>query len=92
MDFELSDDLVALQDMARRFAADNIAPHARQWDREADIPREVVAKLAEAGFLGIFLPTEHGGADLGDLAATVIMEEIALHCGGKELMLDSHNA
>ncbi len=92
MDFELSDDLVALQDMARRFAADNIAPHARQWDRDADIPREIVAKLAEAGFLGIFLPTEHGGADLGDLAASVIMEEIARHCGGTALMLDAHNA
>lgn len=92
MDFDLPEDLVALQDMARRFAAENIAPHARQWDREADIPRELVAKLAEAGFLGIFVPSEYGGAGLGDLAATVIMEEIARHCGATALMLDAHNA
>ncbi len=45
MDFELSDDLMALRDVARRFAAEEIAPNARQWDREADIPRDVVAKL-----------------------------------------------
>lgn len=92
MDFDLPEDLAALRDVARRFAAETIAPNARQWDREGDIPREVVAKLAELGFLGIFIPEEFGGAGLGDLAATVIMEEIARHCGGTALMLDAHNA
>ncbi|MDO8630861.1 MAG: acyl-CoA dehydrogenase family protein, partial [Phycisphaerales bacterium] len=72
MDFELSDDLAALQDVARDFAAEHIAPHARKWDREADISREVVTKLADLGFLGIFAPTEYGGAGLGDLGAAVI--------------------
>lgn len=92
MDFELSEDLVALQDVARDFAAEHIAPHARQWDREADIPRDVVRKLGELGFLGVFTPTEYGGSGLGDLAGTVIMEEIARHCGATALMLDAHNA
>jgi len=92
MDFELNDDLKALQDVARDFAAEHIAPHARKWDREADIPRELVAKLGELGFLGIFAPIEYGGSELGDLGAAVIMEEIARHCGATALMLDAHNA
>ncbi len=92
MDFELNDDLRALQDVARDFAAEHIAPHARQWDREADIPRDLVRKLAELGFLGIFTPSEYGGSGLGDLAGTVVMEEIARHCGATALMLDAHNA
>ncbi len=92
MDFELNEDLLALQDVARDFAAEHIAPHARQWDREADIPREVVRKLADLGFLGVFTPTEYGGSGLGDLAGTVVMEEIARHCGATALMLDAHNA
>lgn len=92
MDFELSEDLLALQDVARDFAAEHIAPNARQWDREADIPREIVRKLGELGFLGVFTPTEYGGSGLGDLAGTVIMEEIARHCGATALMLDAHNA
>ncbi len=92
MDFELTDDLAALQDVAGRFAADHIAPNARQWDREADIPREIVAKLGELGFLGIFVPTEYGGCDFGDQEAAVIMEEISRHCGATALMLDAHNA
>lgn len=92
MDFDLPEDLVVFQDLARRFAAETIAPDARKWDREADIPREVVAKLAEAGFLGIFIPSEYGGTGLGDLGAAVLMEEIARHCGATALMLDAHNA
>jgi len=92
MDFELSDDLKALQEVARKFAAEVIAPNARQWDRDADIPREVVRKLGELGFMGIFIPEEFGGCGFGDTEATVIMEEIARHCGGTALMLDAHNA
>jgi|CXWL01.1.fsa_nt_gi alkylation response protein AidB-like acyl-CoA dehydrogenase len=92
MDFELNEDLRALQDVARDFAAEHIAPHARQWDREADIPRDLVRKLADLGFLGIFTPTEYGGSGLGDLGGAVIMEEIARHCGATALLLDAHNA
>jgi len=92
MDFELSEDLLALQDVARRFAADHIAPNAREWDREASISRDAVAKMGELGFLGIFIPTEYGGCGVGDLEATVIMEEVARHCGATALLLDAHNA
>ena len=80
MDFELPEELSGLQDVARRFAAEHIAPHAREWDRNAEIPRDLVAKLAELGFLGLFTPTEFGGSGLGDLAVAVITEEIARHC------------
>lgn len=92
MDFELSEELSGLQDVARRFAAEHIAPHAREWDRNAEIPRDLVAKLAELGFLGLFTPTEFGGSGLGDLGVAVITEEIARHCGATALMLDAHNA
>ncbi|MCH8146512.1 MAG: acyl-CoA dehydrogenase family protein [Planctomycetes bacterium] len=92
MDFDLSEDLLALQEVARRFAAEHIAPNAREWDREASIPRDIVAKLGELGLMGIFIPTEYGGCGFGDLEAAVIMEEIARHCGATALMLDAHNA
>jgi alkylation response protein AidB-like acyl-CoA dehydrogenase len=92
MEYQLSDELLALRDVVRRFADEHIKPGARQWDREADIPRDIVAKLAELGLLGIFIPTEYGGSGLGDLGAAVIMEEVARHCGATALMLDAHNA
>lgn len=92
MDFDLPDDLVALKDLAGKFAAEHVAPHARHWDRDADIPRDLIRKLGETGFLGIFVPEQYGGTGLGDLGATVIMEEFARHCGATALMLDAHNS
>jgi len=91
MNFELSDDMVALRDMARRFAADEIGPKARQWDRDGEIPRNVIKKLGELGFLGILVPADLGGAELGYLGNTIVMEEIARQCGGTALMLAAHN-
>ncbi|MCC7292996.1 MAG: acyl-CoA dehydrogenase family protein [Phycisphaerales bacterium] len=92
MDFDLPDDLVALKDLAGKFAAEHVAPYARHWDRDADIPRDLIRKLGETGFLGIFVPEKYGGTGLGDLGATVIMEEFARHCGATALMLDAHNS
>jgi len=92
MDFELPEDLVALEDVARKFAAKHVAPYAREWDRNADIPRDLIQKLGETGFLGIFVPPEFGGSGLGDLGASIIMEEFARQCGGTALLLDAHNS
>lgn len=89
---ELPEDLAALQEVAAKFAAEHVAPNAREWDRNADIPRQVIKQLGELGFLGIFIPELYGGAGLGDLGATVIMEEFARHCGATALMLDAHNS
>lgn len=91
MDYQLPDELIPLRDLARKFAAEVIAPNARQWDRESHLPEEVIRQLAELGFLGILIPEEFGGAGLSYLANTVIIEEIARHCGGTALMLAAHN-
>ncbi|MCG3130093.1 MAG: Acyl-CoA dehydrogenase [Phycisphaerae bacterium] len=92
MNFDLPDDLAALKDLAAKFAAEHVAPYARAWDRDADIPRELIRKLGETGFLGIFTPEQYGGTALGDLGAAIIMEEFARHCGATALMLDAHNS
>lgn len=92
MNFDLPDDLVALRDLAAKFAAEHVAPYARAWDRDADIPRDLIRKLGETGFLGIFTPEQYGGTALGDLGAVIIMEEFARHCGATALMLDAHNS
>lgn len=91
MDFELPDDLKMLRDMARKFAAQTIAPNAREWDREGRIPDSVLAKLAELGFLGILAPHDLGGAETSYMGMTVVVEEIARHCGGTALVLAAHN-
>ncbi len=91
MNFELSEEQIALRDMARKFAADVIAPGARAWDRENNIPDEVYKQLGELGFMGLMIPAELDGSQLGYVDATIVIEEIARHCGGTALMLSAHN-
>ncbi|MCP4590832.1 MAG: acyl-CoA dehydrogenase [bacterium] len=91
MDYELPEDVVMLRDMARKFAADKIGPNAREWDRTGEIPGEIIKELGELGFLGMRVPPEYGGAGLGYLAVSAIIEELACHCGGTALMVAAQN-
>ncbi|NOX59572.1 MAG: acyl-CoA dehydrogenase [Planctomycetes bacterium] len=91
MNYELPDELKMLRDMARKFASEEIAPFAREWDREGVIPQATIDKLAALGFLGVMVPEELGGAGTSHLGMTVVMEEIARRCGGTALMLAAHN-
>jgi alkylation response protein AidB-like acyl-CoA dehydrogenase len=91
MNFDLPDDIVALRDVVRDFAANEIRPYAREWDREQHLPDELVAKLGELGLLGIMVPEQYGGAGQSYLANSVMVEEIARHDGGVALMISAHN-
>lgn len=91
MGFDLPEDIVALRDVVRDFAAKEIRPYAREWDREQDLPDETIAKLGELGLLGIMVPTEYNGSGLDYLANSVIVEEIARQDGGIALLVAAHN-
>ncbi len=77
MDFDLSEELVAVQDLARDFAEKEIAPTAAKDDREHTFRRDLVLKMGELGFYGCVIPEEYGGNGLGFLALALITEEIA---------------
>ncbi len=94
MDFELPEDIVALREVVRKFAAEEIRPRARQWDRDQQIPDEFIRKLAELGLLGTLTPEEFGGSkhpEHGYLANAVIIEELARQDGGLALLVAAHN-
>ncbi len=91
MTFELPEDLAGFRDVTRSFAADKIAPHAREWDEKKWIPDEVIAEMGRIGLLGVTIPEELGGAGQGMLGMTVVVEEIARHCGATALMLAAHS-
>ena len=58
MDFELSEEQRAIRDLARDFAAEQIAPHAGRWDEEETFPVEAMRKAAELGFAAIYARPE----------------------------------
>jgi glutaryl-CoA dehydrogenase (non-decarboxylating) len=78
MDFALSEEFEILRKTVQDFAAEQIAPHADEWDADHYLPHEEAIKpMGELGLFGTVIPEEYGGSDMGWLAATIITEEIA---------------
>jgi glutaryl-CoA dehydrogenase (non-decarboxylating) len=77
MDFDLSEELIAVRDLAREFAEKEIAPTAAKDDRERNFRGDLVKKMGELGFYGAVIPESYGGSGLGFLAMVLITEEIA---------------
>lgn len=82
IDFSLSDDQVQLQNLARKFAKEEIIPKAAQHDETGDYPHEIVKKAWELGLLNTHVPAEYDGLGLGTLEACIIAEEFAYGCSG----------
>ena len=89
--FELSEDQRAIQDMARKFTADAITPHAAAWDESHYFPRDVVKASADLGFGAIYVSEESGGIGLGRLEAALIMEAMAYGCPATSSFISIHN-
>jgi acyl-CoA dehydrogenase len=89
--FQLTDDQLAIQDMARKFTADRITPFAAQWDEDHHFPRDVVQAAGELGFGSIYVSEESGGIALGRLEAALIMEAMAYGCPATSAYVSIHN-
>lgn len=91
MDFNLSEDQQAFQEMARGFARDVFAPNAEKWDEERIFPVDALRQAAALGFAGIYVGEEHGGSALSRLDAAVIFEELASGCTSTAAYISIHN-
>jgi hypothetical protein len=80
MNFELTDEQQLIRETARNFAKGEIAPRARDNDRNEHFDTELVAKMAEQGYLGAIVPPEYGGAGLDYLTYGLIVEEVGRAC------------
>src|SRR5215213_903876 len=92
MDFDLTEEQRLVRDSARDFATREIAPKAAEIDKSGRWPAEVVAKMAELGFLGMAIPEEHGGAGLDNLSYALVMEEISAACASCGVIMSVNNS
>jgi short-chain 2-methylacyl-CoA dehydrogenase len=92
MDFLLSDDHGAIQELVRDFARNEIAPVAEELDREKRFPYEIVGKLGELGLMGIPFPEEHGGGGGDTLAYALAVEELARVDSSVAITLCAHTS
>src|SRR5438128_6329172 len=89
--FDLTDDQLQIQEMARKFTADAITPFAADWDEKHIFPRDTIREAAGLGFGAIYVSEESGGIGLGRLEAALIMEAMAYGCPSTSAFISIHN-
>jgi alkylation response protein AidB-like acyl-CoA dehydrogenase len=89
--FELPEATRELQQVARDFAAERIAPHAVEWDLARHFPVDVLREAAGLGMAGLYVREENGGAGLSRLDAAVVFEALATGCPTVSAFLSIHN-
>ncbi len=71
---EITDEQQMIRDVARDFAQNEIKPIAAEIDREGRFPADLVKKMGELGFMGIFIPVEYGGSGMDTLTYVLALE------------------
>jgi alkylation response protein AidB-like acyl-CoA dehydrogenase len=89
---ELTDEQREIRDLARRFADEEIAPHAGAWDREHRFPKAVFEHLGELGLMGVCVPEEHGGAGADFLSYVLVLEELSRADAGVGVTVAVHTS
>ena len=89
--FALTEEQAAIREVARDFAAHNIAPHAVRWDEEKHFPVEVMREAAALGMGGIYVREDVGGSGLSRLDAALIFEALATGCPTVAAFMSIHN-
>jgi alkylation response protein AidB-like acyl-CoA dehydrogenase len=92
MDFELSPEQREIQALARDFVHAEVEPYASGWDREHHFPREVFAKLAELGLMGVCVPEEYGGAGADFVSYVLVLEELSRADAGVGVTVAVHTS
>jgi alkylation response protein AidB-like acyl-CoA dehydrogenase len=92
MDFEFTAEQIQLRKAIRGFAQEEIAPHVLEWDENQTFPLEVVKKAGELGIMGAIFPEELGGAGLGYIEYSIMIEELARVDPSVALIVAAHNS
>ena len=87
---DINENYLEIREMAAKFADSEVAPLSDQIDKNKKIPQELIDKLAENGFLGIFIPEEYGGSGMDYVSYAIIVEEISRACASTGVFVSAH--
>ncbi|BAP44313.1 acyl-CoA dehydrogenase family protein [Pseudomonas sp. LJDD11] len=91
-DIELSEEQVMIRDMAREFARNEIAPHAKAWEQAGWIDDALVTRMGELGLLGMIVPEQYGGCYLDYVAYALAVEEISAADAATGTLMSVHSS
>lgn len=91
MNLSLSEEQLAIFEMAKGFGATAIAPFAREWDAAGEIPKALWPEVAALGLGGIYVSDAFGGSGLSRLDATLVFEALSMACPSVAAFLSIHN-
>ncbi len=92
MEFEYTPEQIQLRKSVREFAEAEIAPHVMEWDEQQIFPLEVIRKLGRLGYMGAIFPEELGGAGLGYIEYSIIIEELSRVDGSVGIIVAAHTS
>jgi alkylation response protein AidB-like acyl-CoA dehydrogenase len=92
VDFEYTPEQIHLRKAVREFAEAEIAPHVMEWDEAQTFPLEVIRKLGKLGYMGSIFPEELGGAGLGYIEYSIIIEELSRVDGSVGIIVAAHTS
>lgn len=92
MDFRLSEEQQMIQQTAREFAKNEIAPKAAEIDENHRYPEELIRQLAEMGMMGVAVPEEYDGAGMDTFSYVLAMEEISAACASTGVIMSVNNS
>jgi alkylation response protein AidB-like acyl-CoA dehydrogenase len=92
VDLSLTDEQQHLRRTVREFAEGEIAPHVMEWDEVSKFPQEIIPQLGDLGLLGVIFPEKYGGAGLGYLEYSIVIEELSRVDGSVGLIVAAHNS
>ena len=92
MNFEYTPEQIQLRKSVREFAEAEIAPNVMEWDEAQIFPMDVVRKLGELGYMGAIFPEELGGAGMGYIEYSIIIEELSRVDGSVGIIVAAHTS
>lgn len=92
MDFKFTEEQTYVRDVARKFADERLFPNAGEYDKKAQLDRQVIKEMAQLGLMGVKVPEKYGGAGLDNLAYAISIEELARGCASHALVAAVHGS
>ncbi|MDX1660647.1 MAG: acyl-CoA dehydrogenase family protein, partial [Gemmatimonadota bacterium] len=92
MEWSFTDEHNELRRTVKRFVDEELRPVADEIDEKHEIPESIIETMAELGFLGVVIPSEYDGVDMGETGYAILLEEVSRACASTATFIGAHQS